>query len=87
MGLPFRSKRERPVERDEPTPFQAQGGWAPAEDAAAAGLDPLADERDRRHAGRDALAALYREQAAERRAAMEARLAGVQRGRDYGKRS
>ncbi len=83
---PFTSRRvERLPDPDAPTPFQQTGGWATAGEAAAASaqLDPSESERDQRRAGAVALAALEAQRQTERAAAMDARLAGVERGRTF----
>jgi hypothetical protein len=82
---PFKSERIRDVPPpDEPSLFAAVGGWgAAAEAAAARRLDPDESEREQRVAGALALADLAKRDAERQKAAMDERLRGVQRGRDY----
>jgi hypothetical protein len=81
---PFTSRRVRKLPDPEaPSPFAVGGGWGEAHEAAGVPLDPLDSERAQRVAGAVALAQFERENAERKRAEMDARLAGVARGRDY----
>lgn len=81
----LQSQRIRNVPRpDEPSNFAKFGGWGQAADAAAARLDPIEQETNARRAGAEALARLAAERLEDLRAASDRRLAGVQRGRNYG---
>lgn len=87
MRSPFRSRRiQRLPEPPPPDPALIGMGWCEA--AASPGslaLDPVESEREQRVAGAVALAQLSEQEAQRKRAAMDAQLAGVPRGRDYSK--
>jgi len=87
MANPFRSKRIQRVPKPPPPDPALMGmGWSPAADSPGSlPLDPVESERAQRRAGATALARLHEEEAERKREAMEARLAGVRRGRDYSK--
>jgi hypothetical protein len=80
----LKSKRVVPLDQPEQAPPVAPfGGWAPAADAAGAPiLEPEESARAQRQSGAAAMADLNRRRESERRAEMDNRLAGVQRGYD-----
>jgi hypothetical protein len=85
MKNPFKSKRFQPVEDPDPVPPHLTGmGWSEASnDPGSLPLDPTEAERAARIAGAHALADLAKQDAERQREQMDARLAGVQRGRKY----
>ena len=87
MANPFKSKRiQRLPDPPPPDPALTGMGWSPAADnPGSLPLDPIESERAQRVAGAVALAQLHEQEAERKREAMEARLAGVPRGRDYSK--
>jgi hypothetical protein len=81
----FKTKRIRDLPPpDEPSAFEIVGGWGAAHEAAGGrSLDSHESEREQRVAGAVALADLAKRDADRKQAAMDERLRGVQRGRDY----
>ncbi len=86
----FISKTKRILRLPEPEPvsnFEVFGGWGPPSDRRVT-LDPVESEREQRLEGARALAELAERDAERRKAAAEARLAGVPkhaRGINYAK--